>query len=577
MPSEILLHDAERRQWLRFQNPLETVAAYRPAEVRPALQRIEALVEEQGRFAAGFLSYESALAFDPACTVHSSATLPLLHFGIYRAPEVVAAPGFPAGTPPLDWQPGWDLDRFRRAVAAIREAIANGETYQVNLTFPLTAAFPDSPRDFFRRLVHGQHASYAAFIDLGRQVICSASPELFFRRNGNRLTMRPMKGTLARGLTAEEDQHLARQLQSSAKERAENIMILDMVRNDLGRLAAPGKVRTTSLCDLEKYPTVWQMTSNVEAETSASFEQIMAALFPCASITGAPKYRSMEIIARLEQRPRGIYTGSIGYLAPQRQAQFNVAIRTALVDRHDRQASYGIGAGITWGSDPEAEYLECLAKGRILTRPMPDFELFETLLWQPGKGYSLLEEHLTRLADSAGYFSYPCDPGRVRSYLQELARKLPAGRQRIRLLLTAGGILRHEVAPFATAGPVPVRLRLAARPIERSNPFLYHKTTQRTHYDQAKAGLPGCEDVVLWNAQGEVTETTIANIVADLNGTLVTPPVSCGLLPGTYRSHLLARGALVEQPITLDDLQNCRQVYLINALRGWRTAVLIRG
>jgi len=577
MSYEVILHDAEQHQWLRFYEPLDTVSASLPGEVRPALQRIESLVEKDGLFAAGFLSYESAPAFDPACTVCPPSDLPLLHFGIYQAPEVIDTLGIPTGTSPLAWEPDWNLDSFTRAVTEIHEAIAAGETYQVNLTFPLTAPFSGNPRGFFCRLVHGQQAGYAAYIDLGRQVICSASPELFFRRDGSRIVMRPMKGTIARGLTSAEDQHRARQLQTSAKDRAENIMILDMVRNDLGRLAAPGKVRTTSLCDLEKYPTVWQMTSTVEADTSASFEQIIAALFPCASITGAPKYRTMDIITRLEQRPRGIYTGSIGYLAPQGRAQFSVAIRTALIDLEKKQAHYGVGAGITWDSDPETEYRECLDKGRILTRPMPDFDLLETLLWSPANGYFLLDEHLARLMASADYFDYACDPDRVRRHLQELARSLPANRHRVRLRLSANGLLRHNISTFAEGGQNLVRLRLANEPVERSNPFVYHKTTERTHYERAKTGLVDCDDVVLWNNRGNITETTIANIVVDLDGSLVTPPVECGLLAGTMRSHLLAKGDLIERTISLGDLQRCRRIYLINALRGWRQAVLVEG
>lgn len=574
MRPEVLLHDAERGEWLGFHRPLETITAYRAEDVRPALQRIEARVAKEGVYAAGFLCYEAAPAFDPACVIHSSPDLPLLHFGIYRTADVVVAPSSSNGVKPLLWQPAWDLDKFSLATADIHEAIANGETYQVNLTFPLRAPFDGDPWDFFCRLIRGQGCDYAAFLDLGRYVICSASPELFFRRDASRLVMRPMKGTIARGLSSAGDRLHAEQLRTSAKDRAENIMILDMVRNDLGRLADPGKVRTTGLCDLEKYATVWQMTSTVEAETPASFEQIMAALFPCASITGAPKYRTMEIIARLEQRPRGIYTGSIGYLAPQGHSQFSVAIRTALIDRQMKQAHYGIGAGITWDSDPAQEYRECLDKARILTRPVLDFDLLETLLWDPQEGYFLLDEHLFRLMNSAEYFDYPCDPDRVRDYLRELSRAMPAERQRVRLLLSAEGLLRHEVSPCAQDGAAPVRLRLARQPTERANPFVYHKTTIRSHYEQASFGLNDCDDVLLWNEEGEVTETTIANLVADLNGTLVTPPISSGLLPGTFRDHLLARGEIVEHVIRLKDLPRCRKIYLINALRGWRDAII---
>lgn len=570
----VLLHDAERQQWLSFERPLETVTALCPDEVLPALQKIEDLVENRGLFAAGFLTYEAAAAFDPACSVHPPVDQPLLWFGIYQAPHVAPAPLAPAAAAPLCWEPEWGLARFGRAVDNIHAAIAAGETYQVNLSFPLSTAFCGNPRDFFNRLVYGQHAGYAAYLDLGKDVICSVSPELFFRRDANRIFMRPMKGTSARGLTLVEDVQCKDRLRLSAKERAENIMILDMVRNDLGRLTEPGEVRTTGLCELEKYPTVWQMTSTVEAATNASLAGIMESLFPCASITGAPKYRTMSIIKQLEQRARGIYTGCIGYLAPQGRAQFSVAIRTVRIDRQSGRASYGVGAGITWDSHAAAEYQECLDKARVLTRTMSAFELFETLRWDADDGYFLLSEHIDRLTASASYFDYPCDPEQVIGYLRQAAQSFSGQHRKVRLRLTAGGDLAHEASPMPVPDENPVQLRLASAPIDRSDPFLYHKTTERSSYDNALAGGGDCDDVILWNQHGEVTETTIANLVFDMAGTLVTPPVASGLLAGTFRSHLLSLGQITEKVVSLTDIPACRQIYLINGVRGWRKALL---
>lgn len=573
MTPEILLHDAARQQWLHFQSPLEVLTTRSPAEVRTLLDTVERRVENEQLHAVGFLTYEAAAAFDPACQVFAPGDLPLAWFGLFEAATPVSAPAPPLSPTPLTWRPTWTEDNFCRAVAQIQTAIASGATYQVNLTFPLETSFAGSPRCFFETLVHGQKAGYAAYLDLGDQVICSFSPELFFQKEGQQLLMRPMKGTRARGLTSQADRQHADQLRSSAKDRAENIMILDMVRNDLGRLAAPGKVTTTELCRLEKYPTVWQMTSTVAAESSASLSEIMTALFPCASITGAPKFQTMAMIKQLEQRPRGIYTGCIGYLAPQGRAQFNVAIRTALIDRKKQSASYGVGAGITWDSSPAEEYRECLQKARILTRHMPEFSLLETLRWQPEGGYWLLDEHLDRLLASADYFDIPCHQDQLVTTLQQCADNLDATPHKVRLLLTTSGELQLEATAFDTQdNDVPIGLRLASDPIDPDDPFLYHKTTARRLYERARKNRPDCDDVILWTPAGEVTETTIANLILDLDGSLVTPPVSCGLLPGTFRAHLLATGQLQERVVSIADLKRSKRLFLINALRGWREA-----
>ncbi len=577
MSPEVLLHDADQQQWLHFHSPRELISAASPDDVPAVLRQVETRVEEEGLYAAGFLTYEAAAAFDPACHVFPPGDLPLAWFGLFDPPVQVPVPTTSAEPKPLAWQPSWTEDAFTRAVTRIHAAIAAGETYQVNLTFPLTTHFSGSAQDFFANLVQGHRAGYAAYFDLGEQIVCSVSPELFFKKKGRQLVMRPMKGTLARGLTSRDDQQRAEQLRNSAKDRAENIMILDMVRNDLGRLAEPGTVTTSGLCALEKYPTVWQMTSTVTAETSASLAEIMAALFPCASITGAPKLKTMEIIKQLEQHPRGVYTGCLGYLAPQGKAQFNVAIRTALIDRFRQTASYGVGAGITWDSSPGDEYRECLQKARVLTHHMPEFALFETLLWRPEDGYWLLDEHLDRLVASAGYFDFPCHRHQLATALQQLADSFAVQPYRVRLRLTEDGRIEPEATPFdASPDDSPVHLRLASTPIDPTDPFLYHKTTMRSIYERARADRPDCDDVILWTPSGEITETTIANLVLDLDGSLVTPPTRCGLLPGTFREHLLTAGKLREQVVTVTDLQRCRRLFLINALRGWREATFQR-
>ncbi len=574
MPELAVLYDPQAGNWLCFSDPLEEIEIHAPDKVLSALNYIEKRVEKEGLFAAGFVSYEAAAAFDDALQTQAPGEFPLLRFGLFSAVERIDLPA-PAGEPDIpDWQPQETADKFARKVDKIRAAIARGETYQVNLTFPLTSDFCQTPWSFFLHLVHGQQASGAGYLQTDRWAICSVSPELFFSRDGDQLTMRPMKGTAPRGRTPEEDRRQADNLLRSAKNRAENIMILDMVRNDLGRLAPPGEVRTEEICSLEKYPTVWQLTSTTTARSEASLAEIFQALFPCASITGAPKVKTTQIINSIEARPRQIYTGTFGWIAPGRQAHFSVAIRTALIDRQCERATYGVGAGITWDSDRADEYQECLDKAAVLSQPIGDFALIETLRWTPGKGYFILQEHLHRLQSSADYFNIECSTEEVNNYLLALAEDFSTKPQRVRLLLHNDGRLVGTSIEIEPPPSTPLRIRLASKPVDSQNTLLYHKTTQRQLYENCLSEVKDADEVVLWNERGEVTECCTANLVVEITGKLLTPPVNCGLLPGTYREFLLQRGILTEQVLTVNDLRKSSRIFLINAVRKWRRAVL---
>ncbi len=583
--------------WLLFERPAEVVEARRPEEVRSVLEQVEATTAA-GRHAAGFVAYEAAAAFDPACVVRlpeeqppeglPSGGLPLAWFALFGEPEALdELPGAGAAPPALDWRPALTAAEHAAAVAAIHRAIERGDVYQVNFTFPLEALLaealdgaPDAaaagdPLALFAALARLQPGPSAAYLDTGRWALCSASPELFFERRGERLRCRPMKGTAARGRTTAEDRRAAAWLAASAKNRAENVMIVDMVRNDLGRVAAPGSVRVERLCAVEKYETVYQLTSTVEARSAATLAEVFTALFPPASITGTPKLRAMELIAALEGRPRGVYTGAIGYAGPGGLARFNVAIRTVVWDRRRRRAVYGTGGGIVWDSRAADEYRECRTKARLLFRSRPEFALLETLRWRPGDGYCLLGRHLERLADSAEYFDFALDPAAVTEQLARLAAGLPPRPHRVRLLLERSGAVRVESRPLERL-ELPRRLAVAARPIDSRDPLLFHKTTLRRTYREARAAFPRHHDVLLWNRRGEATESTVANLVARLDGRLVTPPVDCGLLPGTLRADLLARGLLTERRLPLADLERAEGLYLISSLRGWLPAALDR-
>lgn len=363
----VALYDPDRSVWLSFRRPAVVIETYDPSAVRPALREVERTVEATGYTAAGLIAYEAAPAFDAALSVRSRPDVPLVWFGLFDATEIVHALEPPLRDErPRGWTPSIDWPTYRRAIEDVKGHIARGETYQVNYTLRLRSPFAGNPWNFFRSLVDGQNARYAAYVETDRHAVCSASPELFFERDGQTLRSKPMKGTAPKGASAAETRANADWLHRSAKNRAENAMIVDMIRNDFGKVAQVGSVRVPKLFEVESYPTVLQMTSTVEARTSASFVETLDALFPCASITGAPKARTMEIIANMEADPRGAYTGAIGFLAPGNRARFSVAIRTAVVDLVEQGAEYGVGGGIVWDSDPADEYEECQIKARVL-------------------------------------------------------------------------------------------------------------------------------------------------------------------------------------------------------------------
>jgi para-aminobenzoate synthetase/4-amino-4-deoxychorismate lyase len=475
-----------------------------------------------------------------------------------------------------EWRPSVSPEEYEQAISHIHSRIAAGDTYQVNYSFRLRAGFQGDPWAFFAELIQAQRPNYAAFIETADFAVCSASPELFFALEDNTLTTRPMKGTAARGLTQTADKEEAEWLQQSTKNRAENVMIVDMIRNDIGRVAEIGSVQVPELFTVERYPTLWQMTSAVTGRSDASIVEIMRALFPCASITGAPKVSTMEIIAELETEPRGLYTGCVGYMAPGRQAQFNVAIRTAVVDKGAKEAVYGVGGGIVWDSVAGNEYLECQVKARILTERRPTFQLLETMLWTPEGGIFLLREHLERLGDSADYFDYPLNLDPLQKQLEEQVKGLSSRRYKIRLLLDERGEVVIERIPLnVEQSTESLHIGMSVEPVKTDNVFLYHKTTNRTVYEQARASRPDCEDVLLWNERGEITEASIANVAFKLDGRLVTPPVQSGLLAGTFRRYLLERGEVEEQVIKLADLSRVEEMYLINSVQEWRRAELV--
>lgn len=550
-----------------YARPVEVITATRVEDVLPALHRIQDLVDS-GLHAGGFVAYEAAAAFDPAFQTYPPADIPLLCFGIYSEFTWRSKPPqtLPLGSEGPEWLASVSREAYDTTVAAIRAQIAAGNTYQVNYTFPTEADFGQTGYNWFLDRHQAQQGPYSAFQQWGDHEIISLSPELFFSLEGDQLTSRPMKGTRPRGLSARADQQLRKELLQSPKERAENLMIVDMIRNDMGRICETGTIQVPNLFSAEQYPTVWQMTSTITGKTQASVPEIFQALFPCASVTGAPKIETMKLIRQFEKGPRGVYCGAVGWWAPNRSACFNVAIRTATVNSRQSTATYPVGSGITWDSVDHQEYAECNTKTAVLQHGHPPFELLASLRLDE-TGYLLLPLHLDRLAASAGYFGVAWCRDSVIAALESYRSDVAHFPAKVRLTVARTGEITISHAPLPT--PAAWNVGLAADPIDTRQPWVHHKTTHRLHYDQLRATRPDCTDVVLWDQEHRLTEASFANIVLEIEGKRYTPPAHIGLLEGVFRRHLLETGAIEERVLYVSDLERADSIYLINSVRTW--------
>lgn len=605
---------------LQLSRVREEIVARTPAEVLPALHAVQSRVDA-GAWAAGMIAYEAAPGLDPALTVAPGpAPLPLVWFVIADAPDqrdTARAPRARGDYRAGPWTPRWSAAEHARAVGAVREAIAEGTTYQANLTTRLDGRIEGDLLACHRDLLDRQRTRHGAYLDLGSHVVLGASPELFVRREGDRLTTRPMKGTAPRGSGPAADAAARAHLLRSPKERAENIMIVDLLRNDLARCAEPGTVAVPALLDAEPYPTLWQMTSTVTARAAAGtgLAEAMTALFPCGSITGAPKASTMALLARLEDGPRGAYCGAIGWMAPPRDtpdgrrpasSSFSVAIRTIVVDRADGAATYGVGSGITWASEAAAEYEELQVKARVLEaiaprsadRPRPGtppapvapvadggaapdlagFALLETLAAREGRPQHL-EAHLDRLESSAAELMIPCDRAALAEQLRE--RALAAGEQGVVLRLALGldGAATLTERPLPAPPEGPVLLVLDDEVQDPDSPALRHKSTDRAHLEQAleraRRRSSAAQDVLLRGRDGRVTESTIATLIVRSGGSWWTPPLEDGCLPGVGRRLALEAGEIRERPLTEVDLRAAEGIALLSSVRGRRPARLL--
>ncbi|TAK55501.1 MAG: aminodeoxychorismate synthase, component I [Bacteroidetes bacterium] len=614
---ETLKVDNENTKTLFFFNPIDVIQTNSIEGVPAAFQRIEEALQ-RGYYLAGYLTYECGYYFEELAG-NDNFSQPLLWFGVYQQPVVleedsrknrdflskdfrlentrfsISDDGSPA-----------TLEEYAKKISRVKWHIQEGDVYQINFTGRMLFELTGSSFGLYDSLRKKQRVGYAAYIQTEEQTILSLSPEMFFKRNGNRITVKPMKGTAKRGRTVTEDEEIKLWLATDNKSRAENVMIVDVLRNDLGKVSEIGSMKTTALYEVEQYDTLFQMTSTVEANLreGVSYYDLFKALFPCGSVTGAPKRRAMEIIRELEPTPRGIYTGAIGYISPDNDAVFSVAIRTVTLAKKDDarfkmqdspdaahnpsttlpnsrggefHGTMGTGGGIVWDSKAEDELKECELKAQFLSQPYEEFQLIETMLWKDG--IQLLELHLERLRESCEYFGFRFDGEEIRKTLQVSCFRFHAEMSyRVRLTINRTGKINIESNPIEEhrrEGQLAVKIALQRT--DSSDRFLFHKTTQRKLYDEMfhRAAQEELAEFIFLNEREEVTEGTISNIFIKRGETYYTPPVECGLLNGVYRRHLLKTLPDVQEKILfLQDLEHADAMYLCNAVRGMREVKL---
>lgn len=598
--------DGSNNRSLLFTHP-KTELQYHFGQSRQEFLEQTSYWLDQGYYLAGWFSYE--FMHDELSLPMNAQNMLLADLGVYPPPKVFnhqdGSGDFPDLSNPntehsqeqgyrlSNLLPAMGEQEYCQAIRAILEYIAAGDTYQVNYTFKLNFDFSGSAADFYRDLRRSQPVPYGCCIKNGESYTLSFSPELFFRMEPDKIVAKPMKGTTGRGRNGEEDSGNAKELQQDVKNRSENVMIVDLLRNDLSRLVdstGGGTVGVDSLFDVEHYRTVLQMTSTVVArrflKNGVTPKQIMQAIFPCGSVTGAPKIRTMQIIDELEKEPRGVYTGAIGYFSPDRQAMFNVPIRTVVLDGN--RGEMGIGSGIVADSSPEDEWRECLLKARFLTHPPPKFKLLETMLHVPGNGFLYLDDHLRRLSDSARYFGFPCDVKEIRDKLEQQAEKFHKNCMRVRLTLSGD----HDICITTAECDGPKYLNIVEISNQLRDPaeqdvlidfseehtnsnsyWLFHKTTQRELYDRVyqQAQSQGLFDLIFCNEHSEITEGCISNIIVGKNGRYLTPPQHCGLLAGVMRKNLLKQkeGLVVEEQVLYKaDILQADSLFICNSVRG---------
>lgn len=548
-----------------FKDPLYTIEARSLAEISSCLAAIDEAVEE-GYYVAGYLAYEATAYNYPEIPFQLERKFPLLWFGVFREKLEIPAKkrdDFSVSA----WEANINREEYKRRFLQVHKKIKSGVTKQVNYTIRMEADFHGDTYSYYRQLAKAQEADYSAYLKFDDFSILCASPELFFHLKDRVITTKPMKGTASRGLSFLEDVENASWLRNSKKNQEENLLSVHLMMEELKGIAESSSIKVSKAFEIEQYPTVFQMTSTVKARLKEGITRadLFKSLFPSSSITGFPKMETMELINKYEDEPRFIYCGTLGYFSPEGQAIFNVPIRTVSIDHETKRATYGVGGAIMEDSTAEEEYDEILAKAKVLTKKSPSFDLLETIGLIDGE-YILLKNHLERLEQSASYFNFSFSKEDIIVELKKTGRIHNSGAHMVRLLLEKSGKFSLEVKVLENSFQNKF-ISLADCPIEVDSPFIYHKTTYREMYD--KLLKPGFFDTLLWNKRGEVTEFSRGNLVLEVNGRLLTPPVSSGLLPGTFRKALLKDGKIQERVIMKNDLLTADKIYFINSVRKW--------
>lgn len=575
MPDGYVILDDQIAPSVRYyKNPVALIEAHTPEDIHAAFTALEQY-HADGYFIAGYIAYETGYVLEPSLLhlMPEHRPGPLLQFGVFKSydtPEDLSPPS--SKIPPLTLKPNWceaDYeDRFKSVIAYITA----GDVYQINLTFPLHGKYDGDARDLYAALRHRQAGRYGGIISLGGPDIISLSPELFFKKTDANMMMHPMKGTVRRQSDPVQDAALRDAMREDAKSQAENLMIVDLLRNDLSRIATKGSVKVPELFALETYPTLHQMTSKVRAELrdGLSFTDIFKSLFPCGSVTGAPKIRAMEIIHELETTPRGAYCGSLGYIDPNGDACFNVAIRTLTLD--GQKLTYNVGSGVVLDSQAKDEYAECLLKAKVVAAPGPD--LIETFHWEPNTGPVRIERHLTRLTKSANALGYPCDLGAIK---EDICHIKSTCALRVRLSLSELGHVHIETTPFQPASQ-PWTVSLCAPPLTPEVQETRHKVSERDFYDGQRRriqALTKCDEVLFFNDREELCEGSFTSVFLEIDGELYTPHLSSGLLPGILREELVETGQAQERVLAQADFKRADKLYVGNSLRGLIPVTLI--
>ena len=574
--SYIFLDDQLTNTQRYYTDPVDILIADDPGDIDDIFAKLTQYHQE-GYFIAGYLSYDLGYVFEDALShrLAPKRPTPLLNFGIFKTFERQAPTQllYSSQAPDLTLTPLWSEAEYSKRFSQVMDYIRAGDVYQINLTFPMTGPYDGPAHSLYAAFRHRQKGRYGGVVHLGNAPdIISLSPELFFRKEGRDMSMRPMKGTRPRSANSQIDEELRLNMRNDVKSQAENLMIVDLLRNDLSRISEPGSVKVPELFALETYETLHQMTSRVVSKLTPDIDMksIFQNLFPCGSVTGAPKIRAMEIIDDLETTPRGAYCGALGYIDPNGDACFNVGIRTLTLS--GKRLTYNVGSGLVYDSQAQDEYHECLLKADVLSQPPAD--IIETCLWTPKDGIVRGKAHKARMMKSAKALGYPFSPAQYDALIDGIKAKETS--QHIRITLSAEGDLNLSQKYFVSLD----RPKIMVSPHKLSKQVQYskHKISRRNFYDEERErlkALTGIDEVIFLNESGKLCEGSFTSIFIEKDGKLLTPALKTGILPGVLRAELLRSKKARTADLTEDDLLGAKNIYIGNSMRGLMPAALI--